>query len=219
MTSAQLDSVAEFDRQAQNLLIKGYPAIAGMAKDAFTQLIAPLRQTAVVRGASMNPPTPARVPFIVVITKDLAPPDQSMPITTLKGKNKPGFIDKHYAPGELVRFNPIKELQIPGGHAYLVFDVDRGEEFLNVAPDDAMVTITGRERTPITVDEGIALITHFPESLAKNKCFSLLGSRCGDRRVPALWISQGAPKLGWCWTGNPHTWLGSASCGGRIGPA
>ncbi|MFE9203891.1 DUF5701 family protein [Micromonospora sp. NPDC007230] len=24
-------------------------------------------------------------------------------------------------------------------------------------------------------------------------------------------MSQGAPKLGWCWYGNPHTWLGSAT--------
>nr|WP_241825441.1 DUF5701 family protein [Micromonospora sp. CB01531] len=22
---------------------------------------------------------------------------------------------------------------------------------------------------------------------------------------------HGAPKLGWCWYGNPHTWLGSAT--------
>jgi hypothetical protein len=35
--------------------------------------------------------------------------------------------------------------------------------------------------------------------------------------VTAIWISKGAPKLGWCWAGNPHTWLGSASCAKRIG--
>ena len=44
-------------------------------------------------------------------------------------------------------------------------------------------------------------------------------------RTPALWISngtgrdgrerKGAPKLGWCWWGNRHTWLGIASCQGR----
>ena len=33
--------------------------------------------------------------------------------------------------------------------------------------------------------------------------------------VPAIWISNRAPKLGWCWAGNPHTWLGSASCSDR----
>jgi Family of unknown function (DUF5701) len=59
-------------------------------------------------------------------------------------------------------------------------------------------------------------------AVAKNGGFSLAGSRCGDRRVTALWISQNRPKLGWCWAGNPHTWLGTASCadrtGGRGGP-
>ncbi|GAA3754239.1 hypothetical protein GCM10022402_36140 [Salinactinospora qingdaonensis] len=80
-----------------------------------------------------------------------------------------------------------------------------------------MVTITEQDRTPLTIGEGIAFITHYPDSLRKNNCFSLVGSRCGDRRVPALWISKGAPKLGWCWAGNPHTWLGSASCAGRAG--
>ncbi|MET4659613.1 hypothetical protein ABID80_003331 [Streptomyces sp. PvP037] len=59
------------------------------------------------------------------------------------------------------------------------------------------------------------MITHFPEILVKNKCFCLGGSRSGDRRVPAIWISRHAPKLGWCWEGNPHTWLGMASAGSR----
>jgi hypothetical protein len=43
-----------------------------------------------------------------------------------------------------------------------------------------------------------------------------------DARTPALWISNGtgrerrdAVKLGWCWWGNRHTWLGIASCGER----
>ena len=71
---------------------------------------------------------------------------------------------------------------------------------------------------PLTIDEGIAILTHHPDFLQKNNCFSLLASRCGDQRVPAMWISGGAPRLGWCWAGNPHTWLGSASCRSRIGP-
>jgi hypothetical protein len=61
------------------------------------------------------------------------------------------------------------------------------------------------------------LITHFPDILQKNNGFSLLDSRCGDRRVTALWISGGKLKLDWCWAGNPHTWLDSASCEYRIG--
>ena len=38
----------------------------------------------------------------------------------------------------------------------------------------------------------------------------------GDKRVPALWVSARRPRLGWCFQGAPHTWLGSASCGGRV---
>jgi len=46
-----------------------------------------------------------------------------------------------------------------------------------------------------------------------------------DSRTPAIWISngtgrdgaanRGAPKVGWCWAGNRHTWLGFASAADR----
>jgi len=49
-----------------------------------------------------------------------------------------------------------------------------------------------------------------------------------DARTPAIWISggtgrdgaarRGAAKVGWCWAGNRHTWLGFASARCR-GPA
>ncbi len=80
-----------------------------------------------------------------------------------------------------------------------------------------METILRDNRSPLTLDEGIALITHYPDVLKTRNCFSTLGSRCGDRRVPALWLSGGRTRLGWCWGGNPHTWLGSASCATRLG--
>ena len=50
-----------------------------------------------------------------------------------------------------------------------------------------------------------------PEAIAPNWGFSMAGSRRGDQRVPAFWVSEGRPKLGWCWDRNPHTWLGTAS--------
>ena len=95
-------------------------------------------------------------------------------------------------------------------------DVDRGEEFLGVRPEEALPVVLARGRTPLTIEEGIALVTHAPQVLEKNRCFMLSGSRRGDRRVPAMWISERAPKLGWCWDGNPHDWLGVASAGGRV---
>ncbi|HET8641733.1 MAG TPA: DUF5701 family protein [Pseudonocardiaceae bacterium] len=202
---------AEFDRQVATLIDKGYPALSGLSEESFTGLVAPLRRVAVDRGEAVNPPTPARVPFVLVIT--LVPPEETMALTELRGR--PGHAA--FEPDDLRGFSPIEHVPVPAGPAYLMFDVDRGKETLNVTPDRALETITAQRRSPLTVDEGIALITHYPQALEKNNCFSLAGSRHGDRRVPALWISRGAPKLGWCWAGNPHSWLGTASCAGRAG--
>ena len=151
------------------------------------------------------------MPFVLVTTRELVPVPARLAITTLAGKRKPGFLDRNFPLDDLPTFDPIKELEVPAGPAYLLFDVDRGEEFRNLPPSTAVEKMAGQHRLPLTIDEGIALITLYPAALASNRCFSLVGSRCGDKRVPALWISQGAPKLGWCWYGNPHTWLGSAS--------
>lgn len=213
MTNAPFDAGPEFDRQVRNLIDKGYPALAGLAPNALLRLLSPLRDVVVSRGRGMTPPTDARVPFVLVPTSGLVPPDRSMPLTSIDGRA--GFAD--YTPEDIARFQLIKGVAVPRGRAYLVFDVDRGEATLNVTPDDAIATIAKQGRTPITVDEGIAFITQFPAALAKNKCFHTAASRCGDRRVPALWISKRAPKLGWCWAGNRHTWLGTASCSGRAG--
>jgi Family of unknown function (DUF5701) len=214
MAATTFDPAAEFDRQVAHLLHKGYPALAGLSAGGFCELVQPLRAVASRHAALRSAPTPARVPFALVVTQRLVPAHASMPLTELNGK--PGFVSADTA--DIDRFVPIEQVAVPASNAYLVLDVERGAEFRNVRPDDALLSITERGRTPLTVDEGIALVTLHPQTLEKNHCFSLLASRCGDRRVPALWISKGAPKLGWCWAGNPHTWLGSASCGNRIGP-
>ena len=100
---------------------------------------------------------------------------------------------------------------------YLAYCIDTGRETLYVTPDDALPSIVAQSRSPLTIQEGVAVLTHVPGVLRSRNAFSLLGSRGGNKRVPALWISKGRPRLGWCWSGNVHSWLGSASCGGRVG--
>jgi len=205
MTHFDVD--AEFDRQLQRLVDKGYPALAGLPPTAFRNLVSPLRQAVLDNKAELRPPTRARVPFVLVIAEDLVSPTAAMPLTELRGKS--GFVTDGF--DDVDRFTPIDSAVIPSGGAYVLFDIDRGPDYLNVRPNDALVSITTSGRTPLTVAEGIAFLTQFPEALEKNNCFSLLASRVADQRVPALWISKTRPKLGWCWAGNPHTWLGSAS--------
>lgn len=207
------DPAVEFDRQFANLIHRDYPTLAGLSRDEFTDLVTPLR--AVATTTDHAPPADGRVPFLLVITRQVVPIEQMMPCTTLHGKDKPGFVDRSFEPGSLERFIATEETAVADQRAYLLLDIERGEEFCGVVPNNAMATIASRGRTLLTIEEGVALITHHPEILVKNKCFSLGGSRSGDRRVPAIWISQHAPKLGWCWQGNPHSWLGMASARAR----
>ena len=115
---------------------------------------------------------------------------------------------------DLARFAPIDGVTVPVG-LYVLEDVDTGADLVNVTPDDALPRILAAGRSPLTIEEGLALLDRDPELLRTHNAFSLLASRCGDRRVPALWTSKGRPRLGWCWAGNPHSWLGSASCAAR----
>ncbi|MDA4886435.1 DUF5701 family protein [Streptomyces sp. MS2A] len=223
--SPALDAATEFDQQVRTLVALGYPALSGRSPEQFTELVAPLRAEAVARTgsaaraqahAAYDPAVTGRVPFVLVVGRELAPIEATMALTTLRGGKLPGFVDRSFEPGSLERFVATEDTRPPGPDGvHLLFDVERGEEFCGVVPGDAMATLAGRGRTLLTIEEGIALLTHAPEILVKNKCFSTGGSRCGDRRVPALWISKRAPKLGWCWEGNPHTWLGMASAGSR----
>ncbi|GGX15652.1 hypothetical protein GCM10010297_41390 [Streptomyces malachitofuscus] len=215
MTHTPIDPGAEFDRQVRTLVERDWPATAGLTPERFTALVAPLRDLALGIGHRAWSPETGRIPFLLVVTRDVAPIERTMVRTALRGRTEPGFVDRSFEPGALERFVAVKETGLPDRRAYLLFDVERGEEFCGAVPSDALDTVAARGRTPLTIEEGIALITHFPEVLVKNKCFSLGGSRSGDRRVPAIWISRHAPKLGWCWEGNPHTWLGMASAGSR----
>lgn len=221
----------EFDRQVRVLVAKGYPGLCGTDAGGFAAFVEPLRTQALAHAPSgaREAPGPGRAPFLLVITREAVPIEETMPLTRLTRGTRPGFVDRTFDEGALARFTTVPESLPPAGpptgpgepgttpRAYLLLGADRGEEFCGAVPNDALEEIRHRGRTPLTIEEGIAFVTLFPEALEKNMCFSLAGSRCGDRRVPAVWISRRSPKLGWCWEGNPHTWLGMASAGSRAG--
>jgi Family of unknown function (DUF5701)/NAD dependent epimerase/dehydratase family len=119
---------------------------------------------------------------------------------------------------DLDTFLPIDAVKLPDAPAYLAVEVDLGAGSRNVRPEDALRDIEVG-RSPLTLDEGIALVLQQPEAIARNWGFSMAGSRRGDQRVPAFWLSECRPKLGWCWDRNPHTWLGTASCSRRTAGA
>lgn len=209
------DLQKEFNRQIENLIQKNYHKIAHLSKKDFLKHVEPLRQyvdTLLVSDADLEKGT---LPFAVIVKGNLVENKKAMSLVEREGKHGVDVMRPHN-PDD---FKTIDSVKTPHSDIYLLIDIDRGKDTLNIPPSEALASIYKNKRSPLTIDEGIAILTHFPNFLKKNNCFSLLASRfAGNKRVPAIWINaQKHPNLGWCWDGNPHTWLGSASCAKRIG--
>ena len=195
----------ELDRQVERYVEAGAPAATGLSDDAFRDLLAPL--------AGVLPDGPADDLFAVVLPPGLVPPLSLVAALRLRGK--PGYSSMTVE--EVDAFRPA--VDVPA-EPYLAVGLDTGPETLGVAPDDALPGLVARGRSPLTLEEGLALALHHPDVLVDRNCFELLGSRATSRRVTGLWVMKGGrPRLGWCWWGAPHTWLGMASCAARLTPA
>jgi hypothetical protein len=165
---------------------------------------------------------------LLVVHPRLAAPSVLAP--SLRVNDKPGFVVADMS--DVDDFAPIPSVTVPDEPLYLLTDPDRGDAMANWSPDEALPAIADAGRTPLTLTEGLHWLLQRPDVLARGHCFMTIGSRRRrpdgslDARTPAVWISNGtgrdgaahrnAPKVGWCWAGNRHTWLGFASAADRL---
>lgn len=164
---------------------------------------------------------------LLVVHPALAPASRLAGLVEREGRR--GFVVVDMT--DVDAFTAIEQAPLPDGPVYVVDAPDRGDAMANWSPDEALPAITPRGRTPLTLTEGLHWLLQQPEVLERNRCTMTIGSRLRrpdgrlDPRTPALWLSngtgrdgrerRGAPKVGWCWAGNRHTWLGFASATGR----
>jgi hypothetical protein len=201
-------------RQAETLVRLGTPKIIGLSDQDFASRIDRL-------GTLLDPDLEitqtGNIPLCIAFRPGSA--DLSEMMSRIEAKSAKGVIDM--TPLSPEAFDVIDEVRIPDGDLYLLIDVDTGRDLLNVSPENALATMRQRGRTPLTLDEGVALTAQHPELLtdkARYNCIQMPGSRKReDQRVPSIWFSRGEPRLGWCWDRNIHTWLGSASAALRLG--
>lgn len=197
--------------QVQRLIDLGVAELAGLTPAALTA------------HADDLPDQPGTV---LAIHPELVPPRALTPLLNRVGK--PGFVVVDLT--DLEQFEPIVGLEIPDRPLYLLHDVNRGDDLRNWSPDEALPAIKALDRSPLTLGEGVSWLLQEPKLLEPHHCFMTIGSRKPkgkvlDTRTPAIWISggtgrdgtenKGAPKVGWCWAGNRHTWLGFASAAAR----
>ena len=203
-------SLPTLQQQAARLVTLGVHELTGMDESALHRTVSAQKD---------------RDDALVIIGS--ATPESLAPLIDRRGKA--GFVVTDMVDVDL--FKPIPESQPPETPIYLAENLERGDEMANWSPNEALSEIVARGRTPLTLTEGILWALQRPEILVRNHCFMTIGSRLPkpdgrlDARTPALWISNGtgrdgtarrdAPKIGWCWAGNRHTWLGFASAAGR----
>ena len=204
-----ITALPSLSEQAQRLIELDVHRIAGLPADQLRKL-------------------PDHAGALLVVHPDLAPASALAPLLRLN--DKPGFVVTDMA--DVDEFAPIPAIKLPDVPLYLIRDVDRGDAMANWSPDEALGAIADAGRTPLTLTEGLHWLLQRPDTLARGRCFMTIGSRRRkpggslDARTPAVWISNGtgrdgpanrnAPKVGWCWAGNRHTWLGFASASGRF---
>ncbi|MFI7010642.1 DUF5701 family protein [Streptomyces sp. NPDC050145] len=200
--------------QAERLIELGVHELAGIPAD---ELRAFAGSAAAAPGGGV----------LLAVHPDRVPASALAPL--LRREDKPGFVVVDMT--DVDDFAPGEAVGLPDTPLYLVTGVDRGDRMSNWSPEEALPALTEEDRTPLVLSEGIHWVLQQPEVLERNQCFMTIGSRLRkpngalDARTPAIWISngtgrdgrerRGAPKVGWCWWGNRHTWLGFGSATGR----
>ncbi|MFC8172259.1 DUF5701 family protein [Streptomyces sp. NPDC057250] len=215
-TPPPLPELPDLGAQADRLIGLGVPELAGLTAEE-------VRSFAAEAGGGNEG-------SLLAVHPRALPASALAPL--LRHAGRPGFVVTDMSDVDL--FAPTA-VELPDGPLYLVDGVDRGDHLSNRSPDEALPALTAEGRTPLLLTEGMHWVLQTPDVLVRNHCFMTIGSRLHkangswDARTPAIWISNGtgrdgrerrdAPKVGWCWWNNRHTWLGFASTTGRRRPA
>ncbi|MEU6807482.1 DUF5701 family protein [Streptomyces sp. NPDC046831] len=217
-TAPVLPVLPPLSAQAERLIGLGMPEIAGLSAAGLRTFATTAEAAAGRRGA------------LLAVHPDRAPASALAPL--LRRDGRPGFVVTDMSDVDL--FAPLGTVPLPDAPLYLLTGLDRGDDLADWSPNEALPALTARARTPLLLTEGLHWVLQQPAVLERNHCFMTIGSRLRkadgalDSRTPAIWISNGtgrdgrerrdAPKVGWCWAGNRHTWLGFASATGRRVP-
>lgn len=203
----------EFEYQTQTLLNKELPRLANISSMAFVEMLEPLKEK--LKELATREFPPGHIPFVIV------PGDK-----LLSFKNKVSFMEvdgkKAVDTTGLLIFKTAEGIETPASLAYLVVDVDNGTATLGKNPSQAMKQLKKEERSPLTADEGVAMIVQRQEILKRMR-LDFTGSRnWGDVvRVPALWLDpRGVPNLNYNsmdHNPDPDVPWGTPSCGSRVG--
>ncbi len=184
-----------FKKQLQKLIDAGYAQnIIDMLQEQMNTVL----DTAVSMNVSDN-----HIPFIPVVPRSYWGLNALMNTIEYKGIKGYSVLPPHEV---------TDEIQTPE-KPYYIYDVEDGKEYLGISPKDSEKKIAKDSRSPLTVQEGIALALHVP--VLQGHFLDCTGSRYRGN-VPGVGLfGGGVPGLGWGNLGGSSGRWGSPSCRSR----
>lgn len=199
-----------FDRQIDILVReKRYHEVVGFRK-SFLEKLSEYR--AIIH--HVGDADVSHLPFAIVVPSEIMSLDEKLRRIEYKGRS--GHTLSIRRPELLANVTEIAAPRAP----YVIKDVDFGLFTRGKTPQEMAEELKRQGRSPLTLDEGFALLTYHPEIIGEYGV-NFLGSRYAGNGIPAMYMHPelglrlefyraidiaGIMQLGW----------GTPSCGGRI---
>ena len=187
-----------FETQKNTLLTLGYPALLGMTPDDFTAALENTWKLLSEKVADIEITVKGNIPLLIVVEQGV-----------LQEK-----IKKIHGHTELDLHNIKKTENASLSPFSILLDVEDGRKMIAKSPKDALKKFEKEHRFSLTINESIALLTHYPE-LLKNHYLISAGSFYSKEQepLPLLWLldEHGRPELHYAWFHIAHGSYGTAS--------
>jgi hypothetical protein len=146
-----------FNKQLSRIIERKFHKIANLSKNDFiNHYIMPLKELTVECQAEIRE---NRIPFLIVVPHNIVP--LSYQIDSIREITDEKPLEYIIKPEW---FENAKGVSTPD-KPYLLLDVETGYAMKNITPKKSVETFNSQGRFALTIDEGLALITHFPEVL------------------------------------------------------
>jgi len=151
-----------FLKQVNRIIERKYFISAGMNQSDFIDThIMPLKQY-VDKNHVMEPSKENRIPVLLVVPNTTVTLDYQLEKIRESLNETP--LDYVIKPEWFENAEDVSTPETP----YLLFDVETGFAMRNTPPKKCLKTFKDQGRLALTIDEGIALITHYPEVLSSH---------------------------------------------------
>ena len=148
-----------FAKQVSTIVERKFHIPTGLSeRDFVNRHIMPLKQLLVEKGKDTKVQE-NHIPILIVV------PDTIVPLSYQLARQRESINDIQL--GHIIKpewFENAKGVSTPD-RPYLILDVETGYAMKNTTPKKCVKTFNDEGRFALTVDEGIALIAHFPEVL------------------------------------------------------